>query len=160
MKTPNHSRTLAAVLFAAGLLLATAGGPLAAVRYVDVNSLNATSPYTYWFTAATNIQDAVDAAVAGDEIVVTDGVYGIGPRTYWTLASRETVVVNGQFVVTSAISGAQQFYRLLKPGECVLNGDCPPNTRCIIPFGGSTGTCSCNAFPCQTEWPPCGGGGF
>ena len=42
---------------------------------MDVNSTNATPPYTNWTTAATNIQDAVDAAVAGDEIVGTNGIY-------------------------------------------------------------------------------------
>jgi hypothetical protein len=39
------------------------------VQYVDLNSTNATPPYTNWTTAAINIQDAVDAAVAGDEQV-------------------------------------------------------------------------------------------
>ncbi len=52
-----------------------AGSALAEVHYVDVNSTNATPPYTNWTTAATNIQDAVDAAVAADEVVVTNGIY-------------------------------------------------------------------------------------
>ena len=68
MKNLNHSRTLAARLLAAALLLAIASSALAGVHYVDLNSTNAMPPYTNWATAATNIQDALDAAVAGDEI--------------------------------------------------------------------------------------------
>src|SRR5215831_11430903 len=76
----NPSRALLACFFAAASLLAGRGTALAATHYVDLNSTNATPPYTNWATAATNIQDAVDAAVSGDQIVVTNGTYATGGR--------------------------------------------------------------------------------
>src|SRR5438270_9222123 len=57
------------------LLLTAALSALAGVHYVDMNSTNATPPYTNWATAATDFEEAIDAAFAGDEIVVTNGWY-------------------------------------------------------------------------------------
>ena len=52
----------------------------AAILYVDLNSANSSPPYASWQTAATNIQNAVDAAVGGDTIVVSNGVFRTGGR--------------------------------------------------------------------------------
>jgi hypothetical protein len=82
MNNSKNYQPSTAWLFAAAVLLACAASALAATHYVDVNSTNATPPYTNWAAAATNIQDAVDAAVAGDEIVVTNGIYASGGRPY------------------------------------------------------------------------------
>ena len=80
MSDLKNSPKLATRLLAAGLILIGTCTAPAAVCYVDVNSANPTPPYTSWATAATNIQDAIDAAVAGDEIVVTNGIYTTGGR--------------------------------------------------------------------------------
>jgi hypothetical protein len=52
----------------------------AAVLYVDVNNSNGSPPYSSWTTAASAIQDAIEAASAGDEILVTNGIYVTGGK--------------------------------------------------------------------------------
>jgi len=69
---------------AAALVLLSQLASSAAVHYVDVNGSNPTPPFLDWSTAATNIQDAVDSALTGDEVLVTNGVYRYGGRSVGT----------------------------------------------------------------------------
>ena len=48
----------------------------AATLFVSVDSTHSAPPFANWATAATNIQQAVEAAAAGDDVLVTNGIYG------------------------------------------------------------------------------------
>jgi len=63
------------------LLLVLAGLPPAgaATRYVSLTGTHV-PPFETWAQAATNVQDAIDIAVVGDEVLVTNGVYATGGK--------------------------------------------------------------------------------
>jgi len=52
----------------------------AATLHVWENSPNPSPPYTNWLMAARSIQEAINTAVAGDMVLVTNGVYATGGR--------------------------------------------------------------------------------
>jgi parallel beta-helix repeat protein len=115
-----------------GVWLLFAGAAGAATRYVDLNNLTPAAPYTDWATAATNIQDAVDIAVEGEEILVTNGVYQTGAREVDGMSNRVAVTkavkvrsVNGPAV--TQIVGSQV------PGT--RNG--PAAVRCVYLANGA-----------------------
>jgi hypothetical protein len=58
------------------VLLAAALTTQADIHYVSPTGLS-TPPYTNWTAAATNIQDAVDIAVQGSTVLVTNGYYPV-----------------------------------------------------------------------------------
>ena len=72
-------------------------------HYVVTENPNAAPPYTSWATAATNIQDAIDAAVAGATVWLRAGTYEptetVSVEKSLTVrgetGNRDSVVVNG-----------------------------------------------------------------
>ena len=94
------------------MLLALVGSMLclfnnqASVLFVNLNSTNASLPFASWNTAATNIQNAIDAADVGDLILVTNGLYDTGgeifPINNNTLTNR---VVVSKAVTVQSVNG-------------------------------------------------------
>ena len=62
------TRRLVGSALAAVTIAVLVGNATAAVRYVNVANPNPRPPYFSWGTAATTIQDAVDAAHAGNDL--------------------------------------------------------------------------------------------
>jgi hypothetical protein len=118
--------------FSLAVFLSFAVALQAAVRYVDVNNANPSAPYASWAMAAATIQDAVDAADANDEIVVTNGVYATGGRAvHSTMTNR--VVVEKPLILRS-VNGPQ--FTMIQgrqvPGTTNGNGA----IRCIYATSG------------------------
>ena len=90
----------------------TASQSFGAIHYVNLSNPSPVAPYVTWDAAATNIQDAVDAAIAGDDILVTNGVYQTGARAVYGMSNRVAVTkpvtvrsVNGPAVTSVVGSG-------------------------------------------------------
>ena len=74
----------------------------AATRYVNVSNAAPAAPHTNWATASTNLQQAIDWADSGDEILVAPGIYRLSGSAVWipttkaltlrSVRSREAVI--------------------------------------------------------------------
>src|SRR5205085_10582179 len=76
------------------------------VGYVWQDSPNPTHPYVSWATAAHTIQDAIDEAVPGLVLLVTNGSYAAGGRVIAGLALTNRVVMDRRITMKS-VNGPQ-----------------------------------------------------
>jgi hypothetical protein len=117
----------------AGLSLLATPAP-ATVHYVNVNNASPGSPYTNWATAATDIQSAVDAALAGDVVLVTNGIYQTGGRLFSDTTTNRLAV--DKAITIKSVNG---------PAVTIIRGYQVPGTtngassvRCVYLVSGAT----------------------
>lgn len=105
--------------------MATSAVAQVTVHCVDVAGASPATPYTDWFTAATNIQAAIDAAVIGDIILVTNGVYDSGGKVIsGDLTNRIAI---DKAVIVMSVNGAANTFIVGTPGRGGVNSLTAPN---------------------------------
>ncbi len=106
MTTPASTQRAASRVGLACLVIVSAGALCAGAvtHYVDRASPAPVPPFTNWFTAATAIQDAVDAANNGATILVNTGVYAAGGALTPGFALSNRVVAT-QAVTIASVGG-------------------------------------------------------
>ena len=105
----------------------------ATTRYVDLNCPTPTPPYTNWSTAATNIQDAVDAVNGLDLILVTNGVYASGGRAVNGMSNRGAVTRSG--ITVQSVNGPEQ--AIIQGWQVPGTTNGPGAIRCVYLAGNA-----------------------
>ena len=104
-------------------------------RYVALGNPTPAAPYTSWATAATNIQDAIDAAADGETVLVSNGVYETGGRVLPGSLLTNRVIIDKPITVVSVNGPAVTRIRGAKH-PITTNGDSA--VRCVWMTNGAT----------------------
>lgn len=104
-------------------------------RYVDKYGTNPTPDYISWETAATNIQDAVNVAIGGETVWVSNGVYDAGGKITPSYELTNRVCATTAIILRS-VNG---------PAYTSIKGQSSPNglmgtgaVRCVYLSGGAS----------------------
>ena len=123
---------------------------MAATRYVWTNSPAPAAPYTNWITAARTIQDAVNVAVDGDTVLVTNGVYDKGVTFYGGSDANRVCITKP--ITVGSVNGPQVTIIKGAPGSNGSNdadavrGVFMANGRELVGFTVTNGYTSTNFF--------------
>jgi hypothetical protein len=150
------------------------------VQYVALGSTNPVAPYTSWATAATNIQDAVDAWIGGQLVLVSNGVYQAGvavtkPVTVESVNGPDVTVINGLgaarclyltndavlvgFTLTNGYAGNGGGVYCESASAVLLNCVVSGNTATSVgggAYGGTLNNCTLTGNTASGHWGPRG----
>lgn len=103
---------------------------------VDASGLSPAPPYGDWPSAATNIQDAVDAATVWDVVLATNGVYSYGGASDGVWLNR--VYNGGKLGLILSLNGPDK--TVIEGQRASTAGNAPPAMRCVFsgPISGFT----------------------
>ena len=150
-----------------------------ATNYVARNGQTPASPYLTWATAASNIQEAVNAAASGNTVLVGDGVYTL---TNQIILAKPVTLISVNGAAAAVIDGNYPYAtnRCLKYNQDInstVDGFTIRNGYFLIPSGAGEGeyggggvsmfcdgilrNCTIVSNTCDNaaKVPNCGGGG-
>ena len=110
-----------------------------------------------WATAATNIQDAIEAAVFGDRIVVTNGVYQFGSglaadgTTNRVAANKPLLIVSVNGAAAAVIDGDGTMRCVYLTNGSLLNGFTLTNGTAMNGGGAYCTSTNVQLFNCQVS---------